>query len=173
MAICCIFRMKTRWFSCSAVPRNLQDGIEAAPPAHGVSFTNTPSGAPLPLKTGAELEISGPVVIKPHSAAMPPLDRTPSFIHCSHQRLSVWGPWEAYSTEIVAKSQSRDFAGGPVVMTSPSNTRGCGFDPWLGNQDPTCPMVKNPKQKQKQCCHKCNRVCLHRAYIRLPWGHSG
>ena len=29
--------------------------------------------------------------------------------------------------------QSGDSPGGPVVKTSPSSARGCGFDPWSGN----------------------------------------
>ena len=31
-----------------------------------------------------------------------------------------------------------DFPGGPVVKTLCFQCRGCGFDPRLGNEDPTC-----------------------------------
>ena len=31
------------------------------------------------------------------------------------------------------KSRGRDFPGGPVAKTLPSQGRGAGFDPWSGN----------------------------------------
>ena len=31
----------------------------------------------------------------------------------------------------------RDFAGDPVVKTLSFQCKGLGFDPWLGNRDPT------------------------------------
>ena len=33
---------------------------------------------------------------------------------------------------------SRSFLSGPVVESSSSSVGGHGFDPWLGNKDPTC-----------------------------------
>ena len=33
--------------------------------------------------------------------------------------------------------------------------RECEFDPWLGNQDPTCLQAKKLERKpQRQCCNK-------------------
>ena len=34
---------------------------------------------------------------------------------------------------------SRDFTGGPVVKIPHFRHRRCGFDPWLGNEDPCMP----------------------------------
>ena len=39
-----------------------------------------------------------------------------------------------------------DFSGGPVVKTLHCQCRWCQFDPWLGNEDPTCHSVW-PKDK--------------------------
>ena len=36
--------------------------------------------------------------------------------------------------------KSWDFAGGPVVRTPRFHCRGHRFDPWSGNQDPSCHM---------------------------------
>ena len=44
-----------------------------------------------------------------------------------------------------APMNSRDSLDGPVVKTSSSNVRGCGFNPWLGSQDPTHLLAKQAK----------------------------
>ena len=42
-----------------------------------------------------------------------------------------------------------NFPGGPVVKSPVFQCRGCGFNPWSGNSDPTCHVVwiKNKKRK--------------------------
>ena len=40
-----------------------------------------------------------------------------------------------------------DFPGDPVVKTSPCNAK--EFNPWLGNENPTCLLVRKPKYKTK------------------------
>ena len=43
---------------------------------------------------------------------------------------------------------SGDFPGGPVLKTMYFQRRGCGFHPYLANQDPICPVVW-PGEKKK------------------------
>ena len=40
------------------------------------------------------------------------------------------------------------FPGGAVVKTPCLPCRGCRFDSWLGNQDPTCHMVWQEKKER-------------------------
>ena len=42
----------------------------------------------------------------------------------------------------------RDFPGGPLVKTLRFQCRDLGFDPWLGNGDPTC-CTTRPKENKK------------------------
>ena len=42
-----------------------------------------------------------------------------------------------------------DFHGGLVVKTLCFQCRGCGFHPWLGNQDSTCHEVLTPAPPEK------------------------
>ena len=140
----------------------------------GVSFTKTPTGAPLPFWNRCWARNLWPCGYQTTLCCYAPgVNRTPSFIHCSPQRLSAWGPWGAHSTEVVAKSLSRDFAGGPVVKTSPSNAGHAGSIPGRGTKIPHASWPKNQNRKQKQCGHKCNMVCLHMVYIKLPRWYSG
>ena len=44
-----------------------------------------------------------------------------------------------------SNQQRLDFPGGPVVKTPFFQFRGLGFDPWLGNWDPTCRMARPKK----------------------------
>ena len=44
--------------------------------------------------------------------------------------------------------RKRDFPGGAVVKTPCLPCRGCRFDSWLGNQDPTCHMVWQEKKER-------------------------
>ena len=48
----------------------------------------------------------------------------------------------------------RDFPGGPVVETSPSNVGVCG----LGSYDPRCLGARIRNVKQKQYCNKFSRL---------------
>ena len=50
---------------------------------------------------------------------------------------------------------SRDFPGGPVVKTSPSNAGGAG--PGQGAKIPHAPQPKNQNIKQKQYCNRLNK----------------
>ena len=56
---------------------------------------------------------------------------------------SLTGTRREFSLKI-SKSKMRDFAGGPVVKTSPSSTGGVGLIPVWGA---TCLMAKKPKQR--------------------------
>ena len=51
----------------------------------------------------------------------------------------------------------RDFPGGPVVKTSPSNAEGAGLIPGQGAKIPCASRPKNQNIKQKQCCNKFNK----------------
>ena len=53
--------------------------------------------------------------------------------------------------------KSRDFSGGPVVKTSPSNAGGAGSIPGQGAKIPHVLQPKNQSIKQKQCCNKFNK----------------
>ena len=48
----------------------------------------------------------------------------------------------------------RDFPGGPVVRTSPSNAGGAGSIPGQGAKVPHASQPKNQNTKQKQYCNK-------------------
>ena len=43
-----------------------------------------------------------------------------------------------------------DIPRGPVVKTPPFHCRGHGFDPWPGNQDPTCHTAWQKKKKERE-----------------------
>ena len=51
----------------------------------------------------------------------------------------------------------RDFPGGPVVKTSPSNAGGVGLIPGRGAKIPYASRPKNQNMKQKQYCDKFNK----------------
>ena len=51
----------------------------------------------------------------------------------------------------------REFPGGPVVKTSPSNARGAGSIPGRGAKIPHAFQPKNQNIKQKQYCNKFNK----------------
>ena len=53
----------------------------------------------------------------------------------------------------------RDFPGGPVVKTSPSNAGDAGLIPGGGAQIPCASWPKNKKVKHKQCGNKFNEHC--------------
>ena len=55
------------------------------------------------------------------------------------------------------KKKSRDFPGGPVVETLPSNEGGLGSIPGQGAKIPQASGPKNQNVKQKQCCDKFNK----------------
>ena len=54
-------------------------------------------------------------------------------------------------------AQPGDFPGGPVVKTPRFHCSRRGFDPWLGNWDPTC-LVAQPKNKNKNKFFKKNNI---------------
>ena len=49
-----------------------------------------------------------------------------------------------------------DCPGGPVVTTLYFQYREHGFNPWLGNQDPTCRLTKKLKRKETEACSSHN-----------------
>ena len=51
----------------------------------------------------------------------------------------------------------RDFPGGPVVKTSPSNAGGVGLIPGPGAKIPHASWPQNQTIKQKQYCNKFNK----------------
>ena len=51
----------------------------------------------------------------------------------------------------------RDFPGGPVVQTLPSNAGGAGSIPGWGAKIPHASWPKNQNIKQKQYCNKFNK----------------
>ena len=55
------------------------------------------------------------------------------------------------------QSSGRDFPGGPVVKTLPSNAEGAGLIPGRGAKIPHALGPKNQNIKQKQYCNKLNR----------------
>ena len=64
-------------------------------------------------------------------------------------------------------TQDWEFPGGPVVRT-----QGHGFNPWLGNKDPTCCATwtkKTKKQKkEKKCAYRTyegRRLILNMAHV--------
>ena len=52
----------------------------------------------------------------------------------------------------------RDFPGGPVVKTSPSNAEGAGSIRGRGAKIPHSSQPKNQNRKQKQYCNKFNKA---------------
>ena len=49
-------------------------------------------------------------------------------------RAAVWETVPQIALRNCSKEAAgRDFPGGPLVKTSPSNVRGCWFDPWWRN----------------------------------------
>ena len=54
-------------------------------------------------------------------------------------------------------SWPRDFPGGPVVKTLPSNAGGAGLIPGWGAKIPHTSRPKNQNIKQKQYCNKFNK----------------
>jgi len=55
-------------------------------------------------------------------------------------------------TRPVKSEEMRGLPDGAVVKTLHFQQRGCSFNPWLRNEDPTCCVVKpkNLKNKQKE-----------------------
>ena len=53
-----------------------------------------------------------------------------------------------------SKVRRRDFPGGPVVKTPRFHCRERRFNPWSGNQDPTCRAGCSQKKKTKVRCQE-------------------
>ena len=75
------------------------------------------------------------------------------------------------------KKLLRDFPGGPVVKTSPSNAGGVGSIPGWGARVPHALQPKDQNIKQKQYCNKFNKtlkmVHIKKKILGLPWWRSG
>ena len=54
-------------------------------------------------------------------------------VFSSHQNAPIW-----------------DLPGSPVVKTLSFQYKGRGFNPWLGNKDPTCCIAKKKKKKKEK-----------------------
>ena len=48
------------------------------------------------------------------------------------------------------KGNSSDFLGSPMVKTLRFHCRKHGLDPWLGNEDPACQVVRQKKKKEEK-----------------------
>ena len=46
--------------------------------------------------------------------------------------------------------ETADFPGDPAVKNPSFYCREQGFDPWLGNYDPTCLVVRSKKKKKRE-----------------------
>ena len=55
------------------------------------------------------------------------------------------------------KSRHRDFPGGAMVKTVPSNAGAAGSIPDGGTKIPHASLLKNQNEKQKQYCNKFNK----------------
>ena len=64
-------------------------------------------------------------------------------------------------------SHCRDFPGGLVVKTSPSNAGDASSKPGLGAKIPHASLSKKQNVKQKQCCNKFNKEFKHRAHQKI------
>ena len=62
--------------------------------------------------------------------------------------------WGLSFQECLSKLLLRDFPGGPVVKTPPSNAGGAGLIPSWGAKVPHALWPKNQNIKQKQYCNK-------------------
>ena len=71
--------------------------------------------------------------------------------------LSLNLSWTTFILLSSERSPRRDFHGGPVVKTSPSNAGGVGSIPGPGAKIPRALAPKNQNVKQKQYCNKFNR----------------
>ena len=69
--------------------------------------------------------------------------------------------------EMQIKTTKRDFPGGPVVKTFPSNAGGVGLNPGWGAESPHAPQPKTQNIKQKQYCNKFNKD--FRASLVAQW----
>ena len=62
-----------------------------------------------------------------------------------------------YCVLVVLRVKVRDFPGGPVIKTSPSNAGGAGSIPGGGAKIPQASRPQNRNIKQKQYCNKFNK----------------
>ena len=83
--------------------------------------------------------------------------RTGSYIMGSGVGGGQWRSMEKDRKEMLKMVTVRDFPGGPVVRTSPSNAGGAGSLPGRGAEIPHASGPKNQKLKQKQYCNKFNK----------------
>ena len=67
---------------------------------------------------------------------------------------------------VVIKSELRDFPGGPVIKTSPSNAGDAGSIPGWGAKIPHASWPKNQNIKQKQYCNKFSKDFKRMVHIK-------
>ena len=60
--------------------------------------------------------------------------------------------------------EGADFPGDPVVKNPSLYCREQGFDPWLGNYDPTCLVVRSKKKKRErlQRVNKLTKILINK-----------
>ena len=58
---------------------------------------------------------------------------------------------------MLLRHQDREFLGGPVVKTSPSNAGGVGLIPGQGAKTPLASRPKSQNKKQQQYCNEFNK----------------
>ena len=49
-----------------------------------------------------------------------------------------YSPWDRKELDMTKQLNKNKNPGGPVVKAPHCQCWGCGFDPWLGKEDPTC-----------------------------------
>ena len=84
---------------------------------------------------------------------------SPEHVFCSTPtKLKTSGNQEVPAINNLLNIISRDFAGGPVVKTQPSDAGGMGSIPGQGNKIPTYLTAEKPEYKQqKKCGNKFNK----------------
>ena len=85
------------------------------------------------------------------------MDRDPQFgLESWPLRRPFSGTVEVFSLQF-KENMEGNFAGGPVVKTSPSNAGCSGLIPGQGAEIPYDPWPKNQNVKQRQYCNKFNK----------------
>ena len=64
---------------------------------------------------------------------------------------------------------TQHFPGSPVAKTMCFQCRGCRFDAWSGNWDPTCHMAKKEKKKNKLSNPASTKIICHQQVESILW----